>query len=98
MLLGLLDVALELLQQGADTWKVNKNEGTPLYIAALGVHVGVVDMLLSHFPSYGIYCLSSKSYGNGWAPLHATAVAVRCSLARRVLASCPPHVVQLCDT
>ncbi|CAD7698100.1 unnamed protein product [Ostreobium quekettii] len=82
---GHVQVALELLRRGADAWKGNKNEETPLYIAALRGHAEVVDLLLSYFECHGIDWIDSRSYGDGWTPLQAAAVADRCSVARCLL-------------
>lgn len=79
------EVVLELLQQGADPWKANKNEETPLYIAALRGHMEVVDMLVSFFECHGIDWHDKRAYGDGWTPLMAAAVADRCEVARWVV-------------
>lgn len=74
-----------LLQAGADILAGNRAGENPLYIAALRGHCAAVEVLVSHCFKNNINWQSAKSYGDGWTPLMAAAVADRQDVAKILL-------------
>jgi ankyrin repeat protein len=84
-----------LLEAGADALVGNTAGETPLYIAALRGHLGVVEVLLGHLAAVDVDWTQRQLYGDAWTPLMAAAVANRvraccCCCCRGVV---PPGAV-----
>eukprot|EP00897_Mesotaenium_endlicherianum_P007905 jgi/Mesen1/7142/ME000037S06496 len=75
--LGHAAICESLLRGGADALASNRSGETALYIAALRGHAGPVDAMLHHCLAHAIDWQRPESYGDGWTPLMAAAVADR---------------------